>query len=181
MHNNSNMRNKQMVINTCKILPSIKISRTHACKMTPFSRLREFAPPNEKISFSRKWVRAWYTFWSGVGVGEWGVGVGVCVCVCVCGGGGGGGGGGDSNYQPRGLETSWDLKKIAYCRIPGSDVKKVPMVWYIVIGCDVVWGVNDIGLWQDVSPLSQRFGKWISAFITDVSGHVITYPCWGLK
>ena len=33
MHNNSNMRNKEMVINTCKILPFLKISRTHAYKM----------------------------------------------------------------------------------------------------------------------------------------------------
>ena len=36
MHNNSNMRNKQMVINTCKVLPFSRIPWTHACKMTPF-------------------------------------------------------------------------------------------------------------------------------------------------
>ena len=64
MHNYSNMRNKQMVIDTCKVLPFFKISRTHACLMTPFSWFREFAPPIEKIPpFSRKWLRAWYTFW----------------------------------------------------------------------------------------------------------------------
>ena len=48
MHNYSNMRNKQMVINTCKILPFLKISRTHACRITPFSWFREFAPPLKK-------------------------------------------------------------------------------------------------------------------------------------
>ena len=37
MHNNSNMRNKQMVINTCKNLTFFRISRTHAFKMTLFS------------------------------------------------------------------------------------------------------------------------------------------------
>ena len=31
MHNYSNMRNKQMVINTCQNLPFFKISQTHAC------------------------------------------------------------------------------------------------------------------------------------------------------
>ena len=57
MHNNSNLWNKQMVINTCKILHFIKISRTHACKMTQFSWFREFAPPIKKYPpFSRKWV-----------------------------------------------------------------------------------------------------------------------------
>ena len=60
MHNYSNMQNKQMVIYTCQILPFFIISLTHACKMTPFSWFREFAPSIEKIPpFSRKWVRAW--------------------------------------------------------------------------------------------------------------------------
>ena len=65
----SNTRNKQIVIYTCKILPFLQISQTQACKMIPFSWIREFAPPIEKMPpFSRKWVRAWwYTFWSGVG------------------------------------------------------------------------------------------------------------------
>ena len=68
MHNNSNMRKKQMVINAYKILPFFEILQTHVCKMIPFYWFREFAPPIEKIPpFSRKWVRAWYTFWSGVG------------------------------------------------------------------------------------------------------------------
>ena len=43
MHANSNMRNKQMVVNTYKVFPFFKISPTHACKMTPFfliSRIR---------------------------------------------------------------------------------------------------------------------------------------------
>ena len=81
MHNYSNMRNKQIGINTWKNLPFFKISRTHACKMTPFSLFREFAPPIQKIPpFPRKWVWAWYTLWSG--------------------GGGGGGGGGGINFNP---------------------------------------------------------------------------------
>ena len=50
MHNNSNMQNKHMEINTCKILPLFKISQTHAWKMTPFSWFREFAPPKGKNS-----------------------------------------------------------------------------------------------------------------------------------
>ena len=44
MHNNSNMRNKQMVINTCKIFSFFKISRTLVSKII-FSWFREFAPP----------------------------------------------------------------------------------------------------------------------------------------
>ena len=36
MHNNSNMRNEQMEINTWKILAFFKISRIHAWKITPF-------------------------------------------------------------------------------------------------------------------------------------------------
>ena len=64
MHNYSNTWNKQIVIKTCRILPFLQISQVQACKMTPFSWFREFAPPIEKIpAFSRKWVRAWYTFW----------------------------------------------------------------------------------------------------------------------
>ena len=73
-----------------KCLPLFKISPIYAWKITPFSWLREFAPSFEKSPLSsRKWVRAWYTFWSGVCVC---VCVYVCVCVCVCVGGGGGGG-----------------------------------------------------------------------------------------
>ena len=57
-----------MVINACKIVPFCKISRTCTCQMTPFYWFREIAPPIEKIPpFSRKWVRARCTFWSGVG------------------------------------------------------------------------------------------------------------------
>ena len=48
MYNNSNILNKQMEINTCKILSFFKISRTHAWKMTLFSWFREFGPPIEK-------------------------------------------------------------------------------------------------------------------------------------
>ena len=48
MHNYSHMRNKQMVIITCQILPFFEILRTHAYKMTPFSKFRKFAPPIEK-------------------------------------------------------------------------------------------------------------------------------------
>ena len=54
-----------MVINISQILPFFKISRTRAFKMTTFSWFR--APHWENAPFSRKWVRAWYTFWSGVG------------------------------------------------------------------------------------------------------------------
>ena len=75
IHNNSNMRNKQMEINTCKFLPFLKNSRTYIWKMTSFPWFRKFASPVEKISpCPRKWVRAWFTFWSGVGEGG-GVGV----------------------------------------------------------------------------------------------------------
>ena len=49
MHNNLNMRNKQMLINTCKILPFIKISRTYACKMTPFLFSRIRAPIEKNV------------------------------------------------------------------------------------------------------------------------------------
>ena len=51
MHNNSNMRNKQMVINPYKISPFFKISRTHACKLTHFSWFRKFTPLIEKYPF----------------------------------------------------------------------------------------------------------------------------------
>ena len=61
------------MINTCKILPFFKISRTYACKMAPFSWFRKFAPPIEKIPlFSRKWYehgirfsREWVGGWFG--------------------------------------------------------------------------------------------------------------------
>ena len=72
MHKNSNMRNKQIVINACKILPSFKILRTHACKMTPFYWFREFAPPIEKIPPFRENV-----YELGIRLGrEWGGGGG---------------------------------------------------------------------------------------------------------
>ena len=58
MHNYSKMWNKQMVINTCQILPFFKISRTQVCKMTPFSWFHEFAPPIEKIPFFAKMGRS---------------------------------------------------------------------------------------------------------------------------
>ena len=73
MHNNSNMRNKQMEINTRKILPFFKISWSYAWKMF-FSSFREFAPPIEKnIPFFRKMgtsmVYALFgSVWVGVGV-----------------------------------------------------------------------------------------------------------------
>ena len=54
MHNNSNMRNKQMVINPYKILPFFKIWRTHACKLTHFSWFRKFTPLIEKIPLFRE-------------------------------------------------------------------------------------------------------------------------------
>ena len=77
MRNKSNMRNKQMVINTCKILTFFKISRTHGCKMTPFYWFR--APPMENNTpfFAKMGTSVVYVL-----VGR------VCVCVCVCGGGG---------------------------------------------------------------------------------------------
>ena len=63
MHNYINLQSEQMIINTCKILPFFKISRSHVCKMTHF-----FAPPIEKknplfrengyergIRFGREW------------------------------------------------------------------------------------------------------------------------------
>ena len=54
MHNNSKMRNKQIVLNACKILPFFKILRTHAFKMTPFYGFREFMLPIEKIPLFRE-------------------------------------------------------------------------------------------------------------------------------
>ena len=55
--------NRQM---HAKCLPFFKIFPIYAWKITPFSWIREFAPTLEKIPlYSRKWVRAWYTFWSG--------------------------------------------------------------------------------------------------------------------
>ena len=75
MHNYSNIRNKQMVINTCQISHFFNISRTHACKMTPFSWFHEFAPPIEKYPFFREneYERVYFL------VGSWGRGgVGCC-------------------------------------------------------------------------------------------------------
>ena len=86
--NDSNMRNKQMEINTCKILPFFEISRPHAWKMTPLfliSRIR--ASHWKKYPFFAKRVRAWCIHFGRECVC-------VCLCVCVCGGGGGGGVGG---------------------------------------------------------------------------------------
>ena len=58
------------------VYPFSKFRRFMPAKFTPISWFREFAPTFEKLPLSsRKWVRAWYTFWSG---------------MCVWGGGGGG-------------------------------------------------------------------------------------------
>ena len=54
MHNNSNMRNKQMEVNICKILPLFKISRTHAWKWPLFL---DFAPFIEKKKKKKKQVQ----------------------------------------------------------------------------------------------------------------------------
>ena len=53
MHNKSNMRNKQMIINTCKILPFFKVSRTYACKMTLFIDFANSRLPLKKYPFFR--------------------------------------------------------------------------------------------------------------------------------
>ena len=52
-------------------------------EMTPFTWFRQFVPPIEKIPlFSRKWVRAWYTIWSGVEVQGWGCAISMCLHYC---------------------------------------------------------------------------------------------------
>ena len=74
--NDSNMRNKQMEINTCKILTFSLISRPHAWKMTPFfsiSRIR--ASHWKNTPFSRKGYE------HGAHFGR------ECVCLCLWGGG----------------------------------------------------------------------------------------------
>ena len=55
MHNNSNMRNKQMEVNICKILPLFKISRTHAWKWPLFL---DFAPFIEKKTKKKNMYKA---------------------------------------------------------------------------------------------------------------------------
>ena len=75
MHNNSNMWNKRMVINTCIIVPFFKISRTHACKMTLFFlilRIRTSHWKNTPLFRENGYER-------GIPFGQ----------ECVCGGGGG--------------------------------------------------------------------------------------------
>ena len=62
------MQNKQMEMNTGKILPFFKRPFEDSC-LQNYPLFLNFAPPIAKKSFSRKWVRAWYRFWSGV----WGV------------------------------------------------------------------------------------------------------------
>ena len=54
MHNNSNLWNKQMKINTCKIVPLLKISRIHAWKMTPFLDFANSRLPLKKYAFFRE-------------------------------------------------------------------------------------------------------------------------------
>ena len=67
---------KDIFLCTSYFSPLLKNLRTEACKMTPFSWFREFAPPIEKIPpFLRKLVRAWYTFWSGVGGSGFGLSI----------------------------------------------------------------------------------------------------------
>ena len=79
MHNYSHMRNKQIVINQCKFVLFFKFSRTQACKMTPFSWFREFAPPIKKYPLFRE-----NGYERGMRFGrEWGVGMG---WVWLCGG-----------------------------------------------------------------------------------------------
>ena len=64
----------QMEINTYKILPFFKISRTHAWKVIPFFYFAYSRLPLKKYPpFREKWVQAWHTLWSGEGVGVgWG-------------------------------------------------------------------------------------------------------------
>ena len=70
MHNYSNMRDKQMVIDK-KYMQNFTLFQNFAgsCLQNDsfflISRIR--ASHRKNIPFSRKWVRAWYTFWSGVG------------------------------------------------------------------------------------------------------------------
>ena len=73
MHNNSNMRKKQMVINAYKILPFFEILQTHVCKMIPFYWFREFAPPIEKNTpfFAKMGTSVVYVLVGSGGPGWW--------------------------------------------------------------------------------------------------------------
>ena len=67
MYSYLNKQNKQMLINTCQILPFFKTSQTHAWENDPFFLVSQIRASHWKMPlFSRKWVRAWYTFWLGV-------------------------------------------------------------------------------------------------------------------
>ena len=53
-----------------KCLPFLKISPIYACKMPLYIDFVDSRIPLKNYPFFlRKWVRAWYTFWSGVGAG----------------------------------------------------------------------------------------------------------------
>ena len=72
MHNYLNMRNAQMIINTCKLLPFLKISRTHACKNGPFfliSRIRASHWKNSPF-FAKMGTSAVYVLVGSGGDGE---------------------------------------------------------------------------------------------------------------
>ena len=57
-----------MVINTCQVLPYSKFRGLMPAKWPLFLDFANSRLPLKKYPFfSRKWVRAWYTFWSGVG------------------------------------------------------------------------------------------------------------------
>ena len=102
MHNYSHMRNKQIVINQCKFVLFFKFSRTQACKMTPFSWFREFAPLIKKNTpfFAKMGTSVVCVL---VGSGGWGWGG----CGCVGDGGGGGGGGGVEGVGVGGFVQWW--------------------------------------------------------------------------
>ena len=59
MHSHWKMQNKEIEINTCKILPFFEISRNHVWNDSTF--LIPGLPLKKYPIFSRKWVRAWYT------------------------------------------------------------------------------------------------------------------------
>ena len=68
MHNISNILNKQIVINICKIYPISKFRGLMPVKLPLFSWFRQFAPPIAKISpFLAKMGNSVVYVWSGVG------------------------------------------------------------------------------------------------------------------
>ena len=141
IHNNSNTRNKQMEMNTCKILPFFKISRTHAWKMIHFSWFRNSHLPHwKKYPFFRENLYERGIRFGGEVVGWGGVG---------CWGGGGG----------EALGAIWynDMISHNFFTVTSRKVSNAEDQWLEFFYCSQIWQASRWHFYRDVCQISKQY------------------------